>query len=102
MIRQGDILLRPVPAPQKYDAGAPLTQLVLAEGEATGHAHALIADRPSILAATVGGRALLHLLEGVSITHPDHDPSPRPVPPGWYEVIRQRIYTPSAPRIVRD
>jgi hypothetical protein len=28
------------------------------------------------------------------ITHPDHDPTPRAIPPGWYEVIRQRVYTP--------
>ena len=37
---------------------------------------------------------LLNVLHG-AITHPDHDPVPRPIAPGWYEVIRQRVYTPS-------
>jgi hypothetical protein len=64
---------------------------VLAEGEATGHAHVI---EGSILTATAGGRMLLNVLHG-AITHPDHDPAPRPVAPGWYEVIRQRVYTPS-------
>jgi len=65
--------------------------LVLAEGEATGHAHVI---EGSILTATAGGRMLLKVLHG-AITHPDHDPVPRPIAPGWYEVIRQRVYTPS-------
>ena len=44
--------------------------LVLAEGEATGHAHVI---EGSILTATAGGRVLLNVLHG-AITHPDHDP----------------------------
>ena len=62
-----------------------------AEGEATGHAHVI---EGSTLTATAGGRMLLNVLHG-AITHPDHDPVPRPIAPGWYEVIRQRVYTPS-------
>jgi hypothetical protein len=26
-----------------------------------------------------------------AIAHRDHDPVPRPIAPGWYEVIRQRV-----------
>ena len=37
---------------------------------------------------------LLNVLHG-AITHRDHDPVPRPIAPGWYKVIRQRVYTPS-------
>jgi|SRR5579871_3264787 phage tail protein X len=104
MIRQGDILLRPIPAPTEVtEVGTPVSRLVLAVGEATGHAHEVIADDESILAATAGGRALLHILrDGVAITHPDHDPVPRPVPPRWYEIVRQRVYTPAQPRPVAD
>ena len=51
--------------------------LVLAEGEATGHAHVI---EGSILTATAGGRMLLNALHG-AITQPDHDPVPRPARP---------------------
>jgi hypothetical protein len=99
MIRQGDILLRPVQAPAGVDESAARPgRIVLAEGEATGHEHAV---EGTLLAATVDGRALLRVIEGV-MTHPDHDPIPAPVPPGWYEVIRQRVYTPVSPRTVMD
>ena len=36
---------------------------------------------------------LLKVLHG-AVTHPDHDPVPRAIAPGWCEVIRQRVYTP--------
>jgi hypothetical protein len=96
MIRQGDILLRPIAVPQNPIMGELVERLVL--GEATGHAHVI---EGSVLAATAGGRAILQILEG-RISHPDHDRQPRAVPPGWYELIRQRVYTPVAPRPVGD
>ena len=92
MIRQGDILLVPCNLPEGAQVDEELVEsLVLAEGEATGHAHVI---EGSILTATAGGRMLMNVLHG-AITHPDHDPVPRPIAPGWYEVIRQRVYTPS-------
>lgn len=97
MIRQGDILLREIDPPQGVET-APAERVVLAEGEITGHAHVV---EGSLLTATRGGRMLLGVLHG-EISHPDHDPTPRAIPPVWYEVIRQRVYTPAAPRVVGD
>ena len=93
MIRQGDILLRPCNPPDDAQiSDEAVERLVLAEGEATGHAHVIDG---SILTATAGGRMLLKVLHG-AITHPDHDPVPRAIAPGWYEVIRQRVYAPTS------
>jgi len=78
MIRQGDILLRPCNPPDDAQiSDEAVERLVLAEGEATGHAHVI---EGSILTATAGGRMLLKVLDG-AITHPDHDPVPRPSRP---------------------
>ena len=59
---------------------------------APGHAHVI---EGSILTATAGGRMLLNMLHG-AITHRDHDPVAPPIAPGWYEVIRQRVYAPAS------
>ena len=93
MIRQGDILLVPCDLPDDAQiSNEVVKRVVLAEGEATGHAHVI---KGSILTATAGGRTLLRVLRG-AITHPDHDPVPRRIAPGWYEVIRQRVYAPAS------
>ena len=65
--------------------------LVLAEGEATGHAHVI---EGSILTATAGGPMPLNVLQG-AIRIPITIRCRGPIAPGWYEVIRQRVYTPS-------
>jgi hypothetical protein len=108
MIRHGDILLRPVEAPEAIGVEAPEAigeysepgeRLVLATGEATGHAHVLhglaIAYAPM-----QRDRALVQLLEPGELRHEEHKTIQ--VPPGWYEVIRQRVYAPTAPAWVRD
>jgi hypothetical protein len=120
MFRHGDILLRSVPAfdhrrtrwklRTSYDRTSAqpvhaesrvLTAITLAEGEATGHAHVLTASEPgTILARTEGGRTLLRVLTEARLTHQEH--ADLQVPPGWYEVIRQRVYTPAAPMWVTD
>lgn len=101
MIRHGDILLRPVPAPGRPTTGAPGERLVLMEGEATGHAHVLYG---LAVAATDysgrGPRSLVQVLEPAALRHEEHKEIA--VPPGWYEIIRQRVYTPTAPVWVRD
>lgn len=100
MIRHGDIMLRPTPAPSALgERSNPGERLVLAEGEATGHAHVLhglaVAHTDRALP-----RALIEVLEPSELRHEEHHTIA--VPPGWYEIIRQRVYTPTSPRYVRD
>lgn len=93
-LRQGDILLVPV---EKVPAN--LTEvpreagkIVLAEGEATGHLHAIDSEEATFLAADLAeieGRFLVVESE-VAITHPEH--STVPVAPGAYRVVRPREY----------
>jgi hypothetical protein len=98
MIRHGDILLRQIAAPPAdVELGAPGERLVLATGEATGHAHVLTGLARTGLHQR---RALLQLLEPGALTHEEHKTVP--VPPGWYEVIRQRVYAPGGPLRVAD
>lgn len=100
MIRHGDIMLRPVEPPKALgERSEPGEKLVLATGEATGHAHVLhglaIAHAP-----VQRGRALVELLEPGELRHEEHKTIV--VPAGWYEVIRQRVYEPVSPRYVAD
>lgn len=100
MIRHGDIMLKPVAAPKALgERSKPGERLTLATGEATGHAHVLhglaVAHVP-----VQRNRALIEVLEPSALRHEEHREIT--VPPGWYEVIRQRVYTPIAPVTVRD
>lgn len=100
--RQGDVLLRRVQEPTE-----PLTRVapdasgcvVLAHGEVTGHAHVL-RDAGVTLHDAPQGRRVLHLLRGGRLLHEEH--APIALPPGWYEVRRQREYTPEQIRTVAD
>lgn len=102
MIRQGDILLIPVP---KVPDG--LTRhtgrLVVATGEATGHAH-VIDDPAAVLWGEELDRRFLEVTAPVDLVHTstpkDHDTLT--VPPGVWQVTRQREYTPEAVRLVAD
>lgn len=121
LVRQGDVLL--VPLEGDVPAGVVIEpkagRLVLAEGEATGHAHVVRARNARLVrhGRPTGRRGwmgrpeheyrLLLVVEGepVVLEHEEHDPIP--VGPGMYEVRRQREYTPavsapSASRLVRD
>ena len=92
--RQGDLLLIPV---EEIPDGLTLVpresgSIVLAEGEATGHLHAIEAPEATFLAtdlAEIEGRFLAVEAE-VDLTHPEH--STVTLPPGNYEVRRQREY----------
>ena len=106
MIRQGDILLIPC-KPHPRPTAEPAASVTLALGEGTGHAHVI---EGSILETTVGGRRLLQVLTESTLRHvirEGEDPAreqhaPHRIEPRWYEVIRQRVYTPRAPRYVLD
>ncbi len=99
LIRQGDVLLIPVDHLPEGTQPNGSGRLVLAEGEATGHAHVIDDPRASLavkvaLPDTLGDTTFL-LVDGhaaVALTHEEH--STLLVPPGAYEVRRQREYAP--------
>src|SRR5262245_65429127 len=102
--RQGDVLLVAVPAipqdarPLPRDRG----RIVLALGEATGHAHAIADPRAALLETELQQRFLQVLAEGgVLLCHEEHDALL--LPQGTYEVRRQREYIPGTVwRMVAD
>ncbi|MEV7178462.1 hypothetical protein [Kitasatospora sp. NPDC093679] len=108
MYRQGDVLIVPVgeaAVPRVVADLPPLPRdtrgrLVLALGEVTGHAHAVVG--PGTLRREAGpfGTAWLHLPEGGRVVHEEH--AVIPLPKGWYRVVRQREYVPGAVRVVAD
>ncbi|MFI6481931.1 hypothetical protein ACIBH1_28655 [Nonomuraea sp. NPDC050663] len=94
MYRQGDILIVPV-AEEEVPRQLPVAsrdargRLVLALGEATGHAHAI--PGPGTLLTGRRGE-FLHLPAGGRLVHEEHDPIS--LPSGWFRVLRQREYVP--------
>jgi hypothetical protein len=107
MYRQGDVLVVAVDEiPRRAKAvDRDRGRVVLAYGEATGHAHA-IAD-PGAVLLQHQGEPYLHVnaARGVQLTHDEHDTIV--VPPGDYRVVGQREYAPEvggrvATRLVWD
>ena len=101
LIRQGDVLL--IPVDLGLLEGMPVQargRVILAHGEATGHAHRIV-DPAVELRATRWTRYLVVTGDRpVTLQHEEHDPLP--VPPGAWEVRRQREYTPRQIRWVVD
>lgn len=75
-------------------------RLVLALGEVTGHAHAVVGPGELVREAGPFGPMLLHLPKGGRVVHEEH--AAIALPKGWYRVIRQREYVPGSVRIVAD
>ena len=99
--RQGDVLLCRV---SKVHSGFPVPpdaggRLVIAEGEHSGHAHALGPERAQLFRR---GRQLLLSVgaDGTALSHEEH--SPILLPQGHYLIRRQREYDPRASRPVGD
>lgn len=104
LLRQGDVLL--VPIEEVPEGAKPVPRvggrLIAAEGEATGHAHAIV-DESAELVTAEGAEELYLLVHGskpVELVHEEHGTVS--VPPGSYEVRRQREYTPEENRMVAD
>lgn len=103
MYRQGDVLIIPVKSiPKKLEpVERENGRIVLAHGEVTGHAHAIknkgaaLFRDPKLMAVfmTVNGDAVM-------LEHDEHDTIV--IPPGNYQVVRQREYSPEAIRNVAD
>ena len=94
LIRQGDVLLVPVAGlPERAREGR-RGRLVLAEGEATGHAHVVDDDRASLHGHPSSSGLYLSVVgDGpVFLVHEEH--GPLALAPGVYEVRRQREYAP--------
>lgn len=100
--RQGDIYLKPI---DKLPEGAVRQprqggRIVLAEGEATGHAHAIRARYATAYA--IGALLYLRVTRPVALLYEEHE-HPDLIDPGIYVVKRQREYSPGElPRQVVD
>lgn len=110
MYRQGDVLIVPVTenaVPEEVRAAGPKQRrpresMVLALGESTGHAHALVATRDEgdfYPAPSESDPAFVFLPLGGKVVHEEHGTIP--LPEGWFKVVRQREYEPSALRSFR-
>jgi hypothetical protein len=102
IVRQGDVLLVPVenlPA-RRLERVVKGPRIVLAEGEATGHAHVVL-GRARLVHSTSApswrgvGHTHLVVEEPASLVHDEHDAIG--LLPGVYHVRRQREYVPPAP-----
>ena len=107
MYRQGDVLLIPVKSIPKGANELPRDngRVVLAYGEVTGHAHAFSSGRATMFRedGSGGGGGTFLLVKGgapAALRHEEH--TTVKVPPGNYEVRRQREYTPERLRQVAD
>jgi hypothetical protein len=98
--RQGDVLLIAVDAipggavPVPRDQG----EVVLAYGEVTGHRHAIAESHAELLALPdqeIERRFLRIVGAAARLRHEEHDTIT--VPPGSYQVVRQREYVPPTP-----
>jgi hypothetical protein len=108
-IRQGDVVLWPIEAiPPEALAAKPNERghHVMAEGEATGHAHVLVAgeavevfrDAQEVYLNIMRTTDLVHDCPGKAV--PDH--APLPIEPGLYQLVRQYETIHKAPRLVAD
>jgi hypothetical protein len=86
--RQGDVLLERVSAPPDgvVEVSARAGRLVLAEGEATGHAHTV--DEQYGVLLEKDGVLYLSVTEAVPLEHQEH--AAIPLKRGTYRVTRQR------------
>lgn len=104
MYRQGDVLLIPTRTQRSAEATSVARQagrLILAEGEATGHVHA-IDEALAELFTELDGQLYLRVAAagGAALRHEEH--ATLTVRPGTYRVVRQREYSPEAIRSVAD
>lgn len=103
MYRQGDVLL--IAATRCGANAEPVARengrVVLAHGEATGHAHALVDDHVTLGEVPTTKRRYLRIVKKpAALLHEEH--APIELPPGMYEVRRQREYSPEEIRTVAD
>lgn len=103
--RQGDVLIELlVKKPERTKLKPAKGPVILAEGEATGHHHAIAEFQGIRIAGTmnpgIGQEMILSIPAPVALTHQEH--APIQLPKGTYRVTRQREYSPAAIRNVAD
>lgn len=86
MLRQGDVLLVPVPKVSGERIKPVGGRYILAEGEQTGHHHS-VAATPNVATFMDGNRLFLHIVGTTELEHQEHNPLPLE---GDYEVVLQR------------
>ena len=92
MVRQGDVLLVPIAQiPTAAQVQPRQGRLVLAEGEVTGHAHAIQQGDARTYTTADGSRYLL-AKSRAQLIHEEH--APIDIVPGAYKVVIQREYVP--------
>jgi hypothetical protein len=119
LYRQGDVLIVAIDLDQVPANAVPVKRengrAILAHGEVTGHSHAIL-DKHAELVTTdddlisVDEANELYLLvygtDPVELVHDEHTTIPLPGgttdQPAAYKIVRQREYTPEAPRQVAD
>lgn len=103
MYRQGDVLFRKIAQLPAGNLKHRKSGHVL-EGEATGHIHRIADADLDVAKVLEAGEGQLYLSVsaegGISIVHEDHKTIA--LPPGDYEVVRQREYSPEEIRNVAD
>lgn len=111
LLRQGDLLLVPVPTINErlIVARSSADRHVLAEGEASGHAHVVSGESTVVVAhrkvhhmapPRVVGYLVVEEGRQAVLEHEEH--LPIPIAPGTYEVRRQREYRPARSVRVAD
>lgn len=102
--RQGDVLIERVAEPLNAEFKPAKGPVILAEGEATGHHHAIREFEGIRISGTmnpaIGQEMVLSIPAPVEVTHQEH--APIMLPKGTYRVTRQREYSPQAIRSVAD
>ena len=101
MFRQGDVMLMTV---ERRDGMAEVARedgrIVLAHGEVTGHAHAIVSMDATLFMDEKTLNRYLDVKAPVILDHEEHGQID--LPSGFYEVRRQREYRPEGLRPVAD
>lgn len=107
ILRQGDVLMikvKAIPVGAAEEDMSKAERVVLAYGEATGHAHVIERDRETgimpVRTWSAGAERFIQVIEKTALTHEEH--SPVPLNLGIYRVVHQREYSPSEIRRVQD
>jgi hypothetical protein len=95
MYRQGDLLFRAIP--RLPEGLRSRSSQVIVQGEATGHSHLLLSGR---VLEDSQGALFLEAAQATQIIHQQH--APIDLPAGYFQVTRQREYTPQGIRKVCD
>lgn len=99
--RQGDVLIERVGRKPEGGKSVPREngRIIIAHGEATGHAHAICEPGVEMVELESGERFVCSET-GIRVVHEEHGTIA--LPPGNYRITQQREYTPEAIRNVAD